>query len=414
MGELMRQYWLPAMLSSELPAPDCDPLRIMLLGEQLIAFRDSDGRVGLMQNYCPHRGASMFYGRNEEGGLRCVYHGWKFDVDGNCTDMMNEPAESNYAQKVKAIAYPCVERNGCVWTYMGSERPLPPLPDIEATMAEGYHTLAIEHDHNWLQVLEGTIDTIHAGVLHSGSMRWQDQPDGTFRQAVLKDRTAKFEVTDFEVGMFYGAHRPYGSGQEYWRIAAFMLPFYGMSPTGGSFEKNTPTTLTAAVPMDDDHTLYVHFISKDALDNYELLPRTSDWYGRFNAPANSSNDYLLDREVQRRSRMNEGAGPSYTGIPGGRAQDRAITSSMGTIYNRSREHLGQTDLGIIRTRRILLETAKKFAETGQTPAGVRNPEYYRIRTGEIFLPEGANWIEETKELRRSHLEGPPLVAYTTA
>jgi hypothetical protein len=296
---------------------------------------------------------------------------------------------------------------------MGSQRPLPPLPDIEATMAEGYHTLAIEHDHNWLQVLEGTIDTIHAGMLHSGSMRWQDQPEGTFRQAVLKDRTAKFEVTNFEVGMFYGAHRPYRPGEEYWRIACFMLPFYGMSPTGGSFEKNTPTTLTAAVPMDDEHTLYVHFIAKNALDNYELLPRTTDWYGRFNAPANTSNDYLLDRDVQRRSRLNEGTGPSYTGIPGGRAQDRAITSSMGTIYNRSREHLGQTDLGIIRTRKILLDTAKKFLETGETPPGVNNPEYYRVRTGEIFLPEGANWIEETKELRKSHLEGPPLMAYTT-
>jgi len=188
-----------------------------------------------------------------------------------------------------------------------------------------------------------------------------------------------------------------------------MFPFYGMSPTGGSFEKNMPTTLTAAVPMDDEHTLYVHFIAKNALDNYDLLPRTSGWYGRFNAPANSSNDYLLDREVQRRSRLNEGAGPSYTGIPGGRAQDRAITSSMGTIYNRSHEHLGQTDLGIIRTRRLLIDAAKALAEAGTPPPGVHHPEHYRIRTGEIFLPEGADWVEETKELRKAPLMGPPVL-----
>src|SRR5919204_4703625 len=126
MGNLMRQYWVPALLSSELPKPDCDPLRVLLLGEKLIGFRDSEGRVGLLENACPHRGASLFYGRNEACGLRCVYHGWKFDVDGNCVDMPNEPAESDFKEKVRAIAYPCVERNGIVWTYMGSRQPAPP------------------------------------------------------------------------------------------------------------------------------------------------------------------------------------------------------------------------------------------------------------------------------------------------
>ena len=134
MGNFMREYWVPAMLSSEVPAADSDPVRILLLGEQLIGFRDSNGNVGLLQNNCPHRGASLFFGRNEEAGLRCVYHGWKFDVEGNCIDMPNEPAESDFRHKVKAMAYPCQERGGIVWTYMGPRKTPPPLPDLEGNM----------------------------------------------------------------------------------------------------------------------------------------------------------------------------------------------------------------------------------------------------------------------------------------
>src|SRR5215472_12199393 len=131
MGNLMREYWVPAMLSSELPAADADPVRVMLLGEKLIAFRDTNGAVGLIQNHCPHRGASLFFGRNEEAGLRCVYHGWKFSTTGECVDMPNEPAESDFRTKVRATAYPCVERAGVVWTYMGPRNPPPPLPGLE-------------------------------------------------------------------------------------------------------------------------------------------------------------------------------------------------------------------------------------------------------------------------------------------
>src|SRR5216684_202405 len=131
MGDVMRQYWLPAMLSSELPSPDSDPKRVLLLGEQLIAFRDTNGKIGLLANNCPHRGASLFFGRNEESGLRCVYHGWKFDVDGTCLDMPNEPAESDFRNKVQAVAYPCVERAGVVWAYMGPRQRVGALPDME-------------------------------------------------------------------------------------------------------------------------------------------------------------------------------------------------------------------------------------------------------------------------------------------
>src|SRR5437764_3392327 len=146
MGEFLRRFWVPAFMAEELPAPDSDPLRVRLFGEDLIAFRDTAGRVGLLANNCPHRGASLFFGRNEESGLRCVYHGWKFDVDGTCLDMPNEPAESDFKSKVKAVAYPCVERNGLIWTYMGSRQSPPPLPDLEANnLPEGeYAVTAIQ------------------------------------------------------------------------------------------------------------------------------------------------------------------------------------------------------------------------------------------------------------------------------
>src|SRR6266481_125133 len=190
MGDLMRQYWLPAMLSSELPSPDSDPKRVLLLGEQLIAFRDSNGKIGLLANNCPHRGASLFFGRNEEAGLRCVYHGWKFDALGNCIDMPNEPAESDFRTKVKAVAYPTQERGGVVWTYMGPNPTPPPLPDLEANNApDGQgRVIAVQRNCNWLQALEGDIDTSHLGFLHFGHATRDTAPPGTLHHYALKDR----------------------------------------------------------------------------------------------------------------------------------------------------------------------------------------------------------------------------------
>jgi phthalate 4,5-dioxygenase oxygenase subunit len=164
MGNLLRQYWLPALRSDELPAPDCPPVRIKLLGEELIGFRASSGQLGLIQNSCPHRGASLFFGRNEEEGLRCVYHGWKFDITGACLDMPSEPAESNFKTKVHARAYATRERGGIIWAYMGPREVPPPLPDIEANiLAEGPHQVSVLYRAcNWMQGLEGEMDTVHA------------------------------------------------------------------------------------------------------------------------------------------------------------------------------------------------------------------------------------------------------------
>src|SRR5919204_2896805 len=301
MGNLMRQYWQPALLSTELPTPDCPPVRVLILGEKLIAFRDSQGRVGLLANHCPHRGASLFFGRNEACGLRCVYHGWKFDVAGNCVDMPNEPPESTFKDKVRAQAYPCQERGGVVWTYLGSRQEPPPLPDLEANMAEGAEqwVRATQLEGNWLQILEGDLDTTHVGFLHYGGLSADDQPPGSFSEYQLRDKTAHFEVIDTEGGAAYGARRAAGPGQVYWRIAQWCFPFYTFTPPGvlGLVKGNG-----ARVPLDDTHTM-IYFMtagrrggplgqqqfapgrsgkvqeSPFAFQNTQ--PNTTDWYGRF-------------------------------------------------------------------------------------------------------------------------------------
>src|SRR5690349_23645537 len=151
MGELFRRFWLPAMLPDELPHADCPPVRLRLLGEDLVAFRDSNNKIGVVEAHCPHRGASLYFGRNEECGIRCVYHGWKFDVAGNCVDMPSEPPESNFKDKVHARAYPCIDRNGVIWCYMGSAETPPPLPELEGNMIADCQVTVLYRSNNWMQ-----------------------------------------------------------------------------------------------------------------------------------------------------------------------------------------------------------------------------------------------------------------------
>jgi phthalate 4,5-dioxygenase oxygenase subunit len=408
MGALMRQYWIPCMLSSELPSPDSDPVRVLVLGERLIAFRDSAGRVGLMAHNCPHRGASLFFGRNEEAGLRCVYHGWKFDVDGNCLDMPNEPAESDFKQKVNAIAYSCTERGGVVWTYMGPRSEPPPLPDIEGNMVEGATATAIQHACNWLQVGEGAIDTSHAGFLHFGSLKPEDYPDKTFSRYLLVDRAPRYELIDTDAGVTYGAYREVDPDHDFWRIANFLLPFYTMNPQG--LLGAGPQGWQARVPMDDTHMMSFGFGGPPrrqpaaGSQARQLLPNTTDWYGRFRQISSLDNDFLIDRDLQR---SNQGAN-GFTGIQGVSRQDQAVTNSMGAIYDRSQEHLGSSDSMIIRVRRRLLNVARAFADAGMTPPGVDNPEFYRVRSGSCVLPKNVDWLAATRDLRQAFVEHADL------
>jgi phenylpropionate dioxygenase-like ring-hydroxylating dioxygenase large terminal subunit len=409
MGNLMREYWVPAMLSSEVTAAG-DPLRVMLLGEKLIGFRDGEGKVGLLADACPHRGASLFFGRNDGCGLRCVYHGWQFDAQGNCIDMPNEPAEGDFKSRVRATAYPCQERGGVVWTYMGTRTTPPPLPDLEGNMQETSHesVRAFQLDGNWLQILEGDIDTTHVGFLHYGGLKAEDQPPGSFSEWQLRDKTARFEVIDTEGGAAYGARRAAGEDQDYWRIAQFCFPFYTFTPPG---VLGTKKGGGARVPMDDYHTMNFFMTAGRRGPNTgpqgafrPPLPNTTDWFGRFRLEQNLGNDFLIDRDLQRRGEGTSG----YSGIEGIAMQDAAMTASMGGIYDRSKEHLASADAMVIRVRRRLIAAVQAHMRSGVVPPGVDDPEVYRVRSGGLFLPRGADWVEATRELRAAFVEHPQL------
>jgi phenylpropionate dioxygenase-like ring-hydroxylating dioxygenase large terminal subunit len=410
MGNLFREYWLPALLSEETPSPDGDPVRILMLGEQLIAFRDSQGRVGLIQSNCPHRGASLFFGRNEEAGLRCVYHGWKFDVDGHCIDMPNEPAESDFKHKVKAVAYPTRERGGIVWAYLGPRQTPPALPDLEGNVLPGAQAWAYQQSANWFQILEGHIDTAHVSFLHYGGIRPEDVPQDSFSDYQLRQRSAHFEVIDTEGGAAYAARRPAGPGQVYWRVAQWIFPSFSMAPPGvlGLGKRNA-----CEVPLDDHHTItYQMSVSRGRpglgpnqnMNPIPMQPRGTDRYGRWRPIVQPDNDFLIDREAQRNNR-----GPSgFTGIAGIAMQDAAVTSSMGSIYDRRQEHLGTSDAMVIRVRRRVINAIKAHMQYGTVPPGVDAPEAYRVRSGGVIFPEGTDWVEATRELRKAFVDHPEL------
>jgi phenylpropionate dioxygenase-like ring-hydroxylating dioxygenase large terminal subunit len=406
MGDLMRQYWVPAALSTELPARDGAPLRVRLLGENLIAFRATSGAVGLVRDSCPHRGASLFYGRNEQEGLRCVYHGWKFDVTGRCVDMPNEPAESNFRGKVRAVAYPCVERAGLVWAYLGPRETPPPLPVLEPTMLADASVQIYQRECNWMQALEGDIDTCHTVFLHLGSVDADEARPGTWARYALSDRAPRYAVADMDFGVMYGAYRPAEADSEYWRIANFLFPFYAMVPTG---VLGLEVRVRAWVPMDDEHTLAISIArsaqgvrsaGRQVVRPPETLPNTTDWYGRFRCVANAGNDYLIDRTAQKTT--------SYTGIDAIFLQDQAVTESMGAIYDRTNERLGTSDQMIIRTRKRLIDAARALRDTGKVPPGVDDPGVYAVRSGGALLARGADWVEATRELRKAGIEHPGL------
>jgi len=394
MGALMRQYWLPALRSSEVAAKG-DPVRLMLLGEKLIAFRDASGKVGVMDHRCPHRCASLFFGRNEGDGIACVYHGWKFATDGTCLRQPNLPPEQQFTDKVHAKSYQVTEQAGLIWVYMGEREQAPPMPAIEAALLDEaeINIMFCQRECNWLQALEGDIDTSHFSWLHVGSVKPEQVQDDNWVKYQVQHRAPEYHVTDTDWGTMYCAMRPAEDDQTYWRFAHFGFPFWTFIPQGPFIDR---VFARAWVPMDDTHTMFVSLVWKQASQTKPLAngqpipgakpkidyqPNSSDWYGRWRPVQNAANDYLIDRDAQRNDEI-------YTGITQIHMQDQAVTESMGGIVDHTFEHLAPSDQMITRTRRRLLLAARALQDQGTTPPAVDDPALYqKIRSGERILKE---------------------------
>ncbi|PYM94319.1 MAG: (2Fe-2S)-binding protein [Candidatus Rokuibacteriota bacterium] len=390
MGNTIRRYWIPALLASELPEPDCPPVRVKLLGEELVAFRDTMGRLALLDEYCPHRRASLFFARNEECGLRCVYHGWKFDVEGRCVDMMNEPTELSFKQKVSITSYPMVEAGGILWAYMGPPALRPPLPHFAWTKTPATHreVSKVIQESNWLQGVEGGVDTSHAPILHRVISPSSNRPGLAAQSPFVRGAAPHIVVDLTDYGYHYAGIRRLDDAEAHIRTYHFVMPFHQIRPS----QTDAGSAAVAGhiwVPQDDETTMVFNW-------EYSLgEPLTeADRLGRFlgNGPLdvdqttfrsirNKRNNYRLDRQVQKTE--------TFTGIDGINTQDRAIQEGMGPIVDRSKEHLGPADKAIIQARRLLLQ-AIKTVEEGGTPRGV-NPSYYAIQAGEGVLPRDADW-----------------------
>jgi phthalate 4,5-dioxygenase len=403
MGDVMRRYWVPALLSTEIAEPDGPPVRVKLLGESLVAFRDTQGRVGLLDEFCPHRLASLFLGRNEECGLRCVYHGWKFDVEGNCLDMMNEPRDSDFKYKVRTTtAYPTVEEGGVVWAYLGPPDKRPALPRFEWTQVPKTHRHVSKNmqECNWLQGLEGGIDTAHAPILHRTIT-----PD-TSRAGICVNSdlvaggapSVEVEVTDY--GYRYAGIRSLGERGNHVRAYHYVMLFHQLRPSQSAYRGRSAHAIVSGhmwVPRDDESCMIYNFTY-----SYDDQPITDEeWlemergYGRgpehllpdFRTIGNRGNDWLINRQVQKTE--------TFTGIEGINAQDVAVQESMGYIVDRSRENLTRSDMAIVHARRLLLQATRTVADGGDPP-GVGD-SYYQVRAIERILPQDAKWRDALME-----------------
>lgn len=370
MGRLMRRHWVPALLSEQVAKPDGAPVRVQLFGEKLVAFRDSDGKLGLLGEACPHRKASLAFARNEQCGLRCLYHGWKFDVDGNVVDMPSEPKGSALPQKAKHVSYPTREAGGFVWTYMGPEESMPefepppwaPHPGVKIAIAK------IELPCNWVQVMEGQIDSAHSSSLHSSDMRPAKgeataKADHWVRPSTDKNPRIQVQVTNY--GMRYAAiRRPITNANthDYVRITTYVAPFTALIPPNSSYN-----VASVIVPRNDT-SCYFHFIAWADDDKPGIDTETwrkfcclavGDDIDRHFRPIKrtAENDYLQDRELM--------AAGNFTGIMGIPNQDIAMWESMGSIADRSEERLGASDIAIVQFRRVMIEAAKQFQEHSQ-------------------------------------------------
>jgi phthalate 4,5-dioxygenase len=413
MGRLMRLYWIPFLFSKDLEV-DGQPQRVRLLTEDLVAFRDTHGQVGLVDYACPHRGAPMVFGRNEESGLRCVYHGWKFDAQGQCLDMPAELQGSVASNNLRIKSYPCQERNGMVWAYLGPDHATPPpLPQLEWNLVpENQVALSMRvQECNWLQALEGEIDSAHAAILHgrvdtSGViMQW--------KQAT--DMRPSFECLEQDFGMSIASRRKLGSDKNYWRVNQYLLPFYTLVPPQAQYPELSGH---AWIPMDDEHTLCLMFSYHPAQPLYEKTVKLfkeghagretghhsqnaycpkpiTEPYARYWSKYNRSNAYQFSYDAQTKT--------WFSGMPGLWVQDAAAQSGVSPIYDRSKEHLVSTDTGIARSRKLLLQSLKALDRDNVRPISASKPEAFMVRAVSLTLPSATAWMQAGESLMKAKL-----------
>ena len=407
MGELFRRYWIPALMAEELPRPNCPPVQVQLLGERLIAFRDTQGRIGLMDEFCAHRGVSLWFGRNEENGLRCCYHGWKFDVTGQCVDVPSEPASSGFAQKIKLKAYPTIEAGGVIWAYMGPAAEQPPAPNFEWVHLPSSHVYISKRwqESNYLQAMEGGIDSSHVSFLHRYDLDRDPLHRNTDGAKHTRNTNTVFDILESPGGLLIGARRNADPGYHYWRVTQWLMPWYTLIPP----YKGNALNGHAWVPMDDHNNMAwtmtfhpVRPLSEEELDTMrkgggvhpELIP------GTFQPVANRHNRYLMDREAQEAHR-------TYNGIKGLAMQDASVQESMGPIQDRTKENLVSTDNAIIMARLRLRKAAQAVTQGGRAPG--LEQEAQNVRSASFIIPEEEAFAEKALDAAKVR-EGQPHVA----
>lgn len=408
MGNLFRQYWIPVTPAADLREPGGRPIRVKLLGEDLVLFRARSGKIGIIGAFCPHRLAPLFYGRVEDDGLRCPYHGWKFAPDGKCMEMPNIPADQQFIEAIHQPGYPCIERGGIIWAYMSQAKQLPELPDLEFLRVADHdrNYRLFYQECNYLQVLEGGIDPTHVMWLHSPydladeELTAKQQP----AQHLVANRSGARTPLDIEIantpgGFTYGAKRPAGNGKSLWRVNQFIMPFYTMPPGGDQKQAR------AYIPVDDESCVKwqikwypsqnIKESSKETLrapfaeEAYDP-PTNSVPFGHIRTKARRSNDYLMNWEIHKAKRF---------GIAGVNLQDVCVTENEGPtpILDRTKENLCAGDLSVIKARRMLLEAAHALRQNGTIPIGARDPGVYRMRGCSTLVPDTVDWIEGVRE-----------------
>jgi phenylpropionate dioxygenase-like ring-hydroxylating dioxygenase large terminal subunit len=389
MGKLFRHYWIPALLSEEISEPDGPPVRVRLLGEDLVAFRDSQGRAGLLAEPCSHRGTSLCYGRNEGGGIRCIYHGWKYDVEGNILETPAEPGDSDFRKKIRHPAYPCREAGGMVFAYMGPEEKMPLFPEYDWVGLPPANTRVVKSllECNYLQGIEGDFDSSHVTFLHRNDMR--------DKQALNRDGAPQLEVDESDFGMRSISTRSAGE-KKYVRISLFIWPAFSITPGGATegFKETESRGFRFWVPIDDTHTWFYILSMRRTPYAEEEKQKFRSWVDKdYRKIRNAGNHYLQNRALQKTV--------SFSGIEATSVaeQDACATESMGAVYDRTKEHLGASDKTIIALRRLFLRAVREIQEGKEPPHLVRDPSennFAGLRSSKGLLPAGASWRELLK------------------